>query len=222
MPAVSRIITSYPLEYVYGSLSADFFIGKGMGNRSGNLHNWYGGFEFFGEACDNREAAYAYGYLSHLVSDVLAHNFFVPKLISSAPGMGGGGHLYWEMKSDYAVGPIYLKIARDVLAGDHHFEPGEQFILDLFLMNGGPSIVVDVYVILDVYGLFYFWPSWEQVPDSVSTHLHSGQVEEWTILGFAWPEGAGSGEAVIWGAMTALGSYDPLTEPDRIQFTWGN
>jgi hypothetical protein len=29
------------------------------------------------------------------------------------------GHLYWEIKADYLVGPEYIKTARDVLAMDH-------------------------------------------------------------------------------------------------------
>ena len=48
-----------------------------------------------------------------------AHNYFIPNLISSHPAKRGVGHLYWEMKSDYLVGPGYIKIARDVLNMDH-------------------------------------------------------------------------------------------------------
>ena len=119
LPSVSGIITSFPLEYMYGSLAADFFIGKGKTGKAGHPHNWEGGFKFLNEAGDDREAAFAYGFLSHLAADIVAHNFFVPNLINSYPAWTRKGHLYWEVKADYLVGPNYIKIARDILSMDH-------------------------------------------------------------------------------------------------------
>jgi len=119
LPSIAGIITSFPLQYMYGCLAADFFIGKGKNRRAGHPHNWKGGFRFLSEAGDDREAAFAYGFLSHLAADVVAHNFFVPNLINSYPVWTRKGHLYWEVKADYLVGPDYIKIARDVLSMDH-------------------------------------------------------------------------------------------------------
>jgi hypothetical protein len=119
LPSIAGIITSFPLEYIYGCLAADFFIGKGKNRRAGHPHNWEGGFKFLNGAGDDREAAFAYGFLSHLASDVVAHNFFVPNQIDSHPAWTRKGHLYWEAKADSLVGPNYIKIARDVLSLDH-------------------------------------------------------------------------------------------------------
>ena len=119
LPAIARVITLYPREYLYGCLSADFFIGKGKRKRAGHPHSWKGGLMFLSEASDDRETAYAYGFLSHLVADVAAHNFFVPNLINSYPTGRKMGHLYWEIKADYLIGPGYVKIAKDVLSMDH-------------------------------------------------------------------------------------------------------
>jgi hypothetical protein len=119
LPSIAGIITSSPLEYIYGCLAADFFIGKGKNRRAGHPHNWEGGFKFLNEAGDDREAAFAYGFLSHLAADVVAHNFFVPNLINSHPAWTRKGHLYWEVKADSLVGSNYIKIARDVLGMDH-------------------------------------------------------------------------------------------------------
>ena len=120
LPSIAKVITSFPVEFLYGCLSADFFVGKSSVAKSGSLHNWEGGFKFLKEAGNDQEASYAYGFLTHLVADVIAHNYFIPNLISSHPAKRGVGHLYWEMKSDYLVGPGYVKIARDVLHMDHH------------------------------------------------------------------------------------------------------
>lgn len=119
LPFVGRIITSFPIEYLYGSLSADFFIGKGKKKRSGAPHNWEGGFKFLKDAGDDREASYALGFLSHLAADVIAHNFFIPNLISAYPGKGKMGHLFWEVRSDYLIGPAYTSMANGVLNMDH-------------------------------------------------------------------------------------------------------
>ena len=115
LPSIARIIQSFPLEYLYGSLAADFFVGKGLKNKKGHSHNWETGFAFLGEAKDDQEAAYAYGFLSHLTADVVAHNYFVPNLIHQASTWKRIGHLYWEARADYFVEPVYIKIARSVL-----------------------------------------------------------------------------------------------------------
>lgn len=119
LPAIGRTITAFPIEYLYGSLSADFFIGKGKKKRLGAPHNWEGGFKFLGDAGDDRENAYALGFLSHLAADVIAHNYFIPNLVSAYPGKGKMGHLFWEIRSDYLIGAGYTSIANGVLNMDH-------------------------------------------------------------------------------------------------------
>ncbi len=119
LPAIAGIITSFPREYLYGCLAADFFVGKSKMKKASHPHNWQGGFKFLREANDDREAAYAYGFLSHLAADVVAHNFFVPNMISEYRALRKKSHLYWEIRTDYLVGLEYTKIAKDVLSMDH-------------------------------------------------------------------------------------------------------
>jgi len=119
LPSIARVITSFPVEYMYGSLSADFFIGKGRKKKSGKPHDWESGFRFLSTVTDDREAAYALGFLSHLAADVIAHNFFIPNLMSVYPSKGKMGHLFWEIKSDYLIGPGYTSIAKGLLDMDH-------------------------------------------------------------------------------------------------------
>lgn len=112
---VGIVIRSYPLEFLYGSLSADFFVGKGQKSKEGHSHNWETGHQCLAEADDDREASYAYGFLSHLAADVVAHNYFVPNLIHRASTWKRMGHLYWEARVDRHLGPLYTRIAREVL-----------------------------------------------------------------------------------------------------------
>jgi hypothetical protein len=118
MPSIAGIIQSYPMEFLYGSLSADFYVGKGQKKRNGHSHNWEAGFRFMDRANNEREAAYAYGFMSHLAADVAAHNYFIPNLIQKAPTWKRMGHLFFEAKADRYVGPTYLRVARDILTSD--------------------------------------------------------------------------------------------------------
>jgi len=119
LPVIGETIRSFPLEYLYGSLAADFFVGKGHKPKDGHSHNWETGSKLIDEAKDDQEAAYAYGFFSHLAADVVAHNYYVPNLVHRVSKWKRMGHLYWEAKADYFVGPLYTKIARDVLGMSH-------------------------------------------------------------------------------------------------------
>lgn len=116
LPLVAHIIQRYPLEYIYGSLAADFFVGKGQKKKEGHPHNWETGFRMLDEAIDDREAGYAYGFLSHLAADVIAHNYFVPNLIHQASTLKRVGHIVWEARADHLVGAVYTRLAKDVLS----------------------------------------------------------------------------------------------------------
>ncbi len=116
--AIGAIILSNPLEYLYGSLAADFFLMKGRLKSTRHAHHWEGGFALLKEANTEKEKAYAYGFLAHLAADVIAHNIFIPNLVHIFRNKRGGAHLYWEVRADYVVGPIYTRIARNVLNTD--------------------------------------------------------------------------------------------------------
>lgn len=115
LPAIAAIIQSFPREFVYGSLAADFFVGKGTKPRKNHSHNWETAFRLLGKAKTDKQASYAYGFISHLAADVIAHNYFVPNLIHQVSTWRKMGHLYWEAKADYSLGPAYIGIAKEIL-----------------------------------------------------------------------------------------------------------
>ena len=119
LPGIASIIQAFPHEYIYGGISADFFIGKGQKKKKGHSHNWETGFKFLGEVNNEKEASYAYGFLSHLAADVVAHNYFVPGMIHRVSNWKRIGHIYSEAVADKYVDPLYIKIAKDVLNMDH-------------------------------------------------------------------------------------------------------
>lgn len=116
LPSIASTIQSFPLEYIYGNMAADFFLGKGQKKRNGHSHNWATGLNMLNEARDEKEAAYTYGFLSHLAADIVAHNYFVPDLIHRLSAWKKMGHVYSEALADRSMGPFYMRMARDVLS----------------------------------------------------------------------------------------------------------
>lgn len=93
-------ILQYPKQFLHGLLSADIFIGKGSKATQGHSHNWESGFRLLDRAGSEPEQAFAYGYLSHLAEDIVAHNVFVPGLLGSLPSVGKLAHVYLEAQAD--------------------------------------------------------------------------------------------------------------------------
>lgn len=116
LPAIASVMHAFPFEYIYGSLAADFLVGKGFKPKEGHSHNWETGLRFLGQAKSDRERAYAYGFMSHLAADVIAHNYFIPNILHRVSTWKRMGHLFWEARADHAVGPVYIRIAREVLS----------------------------------------------------------------------------------------------------------
>lgn len=101
--AVARCIGTYKEAFTYGSLSADIFIGKGCSVKPGHSHNWETGLALLDSVRGSRQKAYALGYLAHLAADIVAHNNYVPALMSATPGAGKLSHVYIEAQADRLV-----------------------------------------------------------------------------------------------------------------------
>ncbi|MDH5638458.1 MAG: zinc dependent phospholipase C family protein [Nitrospinota bacterium] len=115
-PEIAAIIQAYPLDYIYGCISADIFIGKGVQRRPDHCHNWSVGMATLDKARTDSTRAYSYGYLTHLAADVIAHNFFIPRLLCLTPATSGVGHVYWEFRADRFVEKKHWKLATHVVS----------------------------------------------------------------------------------------------------------
>ena len=102
-PALAAALAAHPEQYLYGCLSADIFIGKGCAYTPTHSHNWDTGRALLRRAEDPETQAYAYGYLSHLAADVIAHNYLVPNVLGFSAGRGKFAHTYVEMLADLQV-----------------------------------------------------------------------------------------------------------------------
>lgn len=100
---VATALAAHPNAFLYGSVAADIFIGKGVRQVAGHSHAWEVG-RVLSRATDGRAmAAFAYGYLAHLAADVAAHNYYVPNQLAVAPLRGKMSHVYLEVQADAQV-----------------------------------------------------------------------------------------------------------------------
>ncbi|VAX22957.1 hypothetical protein MNBD_NITROSPINAE01-790 [hydrothermal vent metagenome] len=115
-PNVAAVLATSPYDYIYGCISADIFIGKGHKRHDDHCHNWSVGFAVLEEATDNSTKAYAYGYLTHLAADIIAHNYFIPHLLYSTSATKRLGHIYWEFRADRFIAKKYWTLASKVVS----------------------------------------------------------------------------------------------------------
>lgn len=118
-PVMRNLIQTYPAEFIYGHVSPDIIMGKKYAGAMHHCHNWSIGKLILEEAATDMDRAAAWGYLTHLAADVVAHNYFVPfKLIQSFSNRTLG-HVYWEMRFDLHVPEENWKALRSVIRHDY-------------------------------------------------------------------------------------------------------
>ena len=119
MPAgVAALLAAHPLDYLYGCIAADITLGKKYTHYLLNCHRWGIGRKVLQAARNDGEKACAYGYLSHLAADVIAHNYFVPYKIMRSFCTVTMKHTYWEMRFETFVDKDVWERAREVCQGD--------------------------------------------------------------------------------------------------------
>ncbi|MBI5970265.1 MAG: zinc dependent phospholipase C family protein [Deltaproteobacteria bacterium] len=94
------LIERFPYDFLYGNISADIVVGKNLVEELKHCHNWKMGFKLLKKAGSDSQRAFAYGYLSHLAADTVAHNHFIPDRMIRTFSARTLRHIYWEMRFD--------------------------------------------------------------------------------------------------------------------------
>lgn len=111
---IAAVLDAHPRDYLYGCIAADITIGKKYTHYLLNCHRWGIGEKVLAKAASDSERACAWGYLSHLAADVIAHNYYVPcKLMRSFPTVTMK-HAYWEMRFETFADKAVWDTAREV------------------------------------------------------------------------------------------------------------
>lgn len=101
------------------------------------------------------------------------------------------------------------------------FHPGDRFYLKTRLANTDASpLDVALYVILDVFGSYWFAPDWSEFPDFYRIEGLLG-VKTLTILDFMWPSVESEARGIVfWAGMTFEDSTSIFGYFDRVEFSY--
>lgn len=113
--AIGAILLRYKKDFVLGNLLADVMIAKKISRRRKASHHWTGAMRLLSHAEHDRTRAFAYGFLTHLAADTVAHNLFIPQQIARTGSRLVLGHLYWEVMADQLADPANRKVIRRLL-----------------------------------------------------------------------------------------------------------
>ncbi|TLM61382.1 MAG: hypothetical protein FDZ69_13515 [Deltaproteobacteria bacterium] len=111
-PSLQALLTAYPHDYLYGCISADITLGKKFTHYLQHCHSWRMGRKILDAADDDSRRACAYGYLSHLAADAIAHGYYVPYKLMRSYNSSLLQHAYWEMRFEAHVDQQSWELAR--------------------------------------------------------------------------------------------------------------
>ncbi|HSJ25002.1 MAG TPA: zinc dependent phospholipase C family protein [Longimicrobiales bacterium] len=124
---LGELLRAHPQSFLYGSMAADISFAKKYVPAGRHCHFWHVGEEILEKAGNDRLRAVAYGYLSHLAADTIAHNYFVPRQLLLTSSSKALGHGYWEHRLDTQLGETYGAMARQVVLDYDHSEADNLF-----------------------------------------------------------------------------------------------
>ncbi len=104
--------------------------------------------------------------------------------------------------------------------GRNHFTAGDVFKLRALISGYPETDGVDLYVVLDVYGQYYFYPDWTQSPGCQYFPQQGETMNPIFILTFQWPEGdfGVADNLMFWGAILDPDSAGVIGDIDSIEF----
>lgn len=108
------LLSVYSNDYLYGCISADITLGKKYTHYLKHCHSWRMGHQILEQASSEGQRACAYGYLSHLAADTVAHSYFVPFKLMRTYNTVLLKHAYWEMRFEAHVAPDIWPLARSI------------------------------------------------------------------------------------------------------------
>lgn len=99
-PLVAAVLRRWPLAYLYGCIATDVVFAKRLSRIKLICHQWSTGQRILERAESDEERAFAYGYLSHLAADTVAHGQYVPRHVLLTNWPVETGHFYWELRAE--------------------------------------------------------------------------------------------------------------------------
>lgn len=117
--ALQRLLRRHRLEYLYGCVGADITQAKKYTRaQQAHCHSWEVGWEILARSENDKQRAFAWGYLTHLAGDVYSHNHFVPTQMVVSYAATAMRHVYWEACFDTLQPQPPRDVVRELRAHD--------------------------------------------------------------------------------------------------------
>lgn len=124
--AVAAVIGSFPNDFLYGSIAADITLGKKYTGYLLHCHRWSVARNLLDKAATDAQRACAYGYISHLAADTVAHCYYVPLSIMRSYQSVMLKHAYWEVRFDSFTPPEFWDLGRKIAL--EHFQENDDLL----------------------------------------------------------------------------------------------
>lgn len=118
-PHIRELLSRFPYDYLYGNISADIVAAKNLTEELKHCHNWKVGFNLLKKTSTSSQKAFAYGYLSHLSADTIAHNYYIPERLLISFSSRLLKHTYWELRFDAMADKRVWKLPRQIAKEVH-------------------------------------------------------------------------------------------------------
>ncbi|MBN2055666.1 redoxin domain-containing protein [bacterium] len=102
--------------------------------------------------------------------------------------------------------PMFEEISLEFTISDTYFQENDTFLLSATMNSANVPTIVDFYAVLDVYGLYFFYPAWSETLTAERLTVPAGMTGKDILGPFSWPP--------VDGMLTNLGFYGILTGPD--------
>jgi hypothetical protein len=105
----------------------------------------------------------------------------------------------------------------------HIFSPGDPCRLDINVLNPSATVLSDypLLVILDIYGEYWFGPSWGEDMDAFYFTYPPGTNQMNLIHDFRWPETGTTAEGILfWAGLTDIAHSRIICQPAVWEFGW--
>ena len=113
---------------------------------------------------------------------------------------------------------VYIEMPAD------EFGPGDTCYVNAIVSNDTEDsyTTVPLFVVLEVYGQFWFWPSWNMSLDYQEIDLDALTVVTYPIVPeFVWPDDGGSASDIyFYGAMLNSDWTDVMGHMDMFRFSY--
>ncbi len=110
----------------------------------------------------------------------------------------------------------------DIFIDPTWFTPGDTVAVRAFCSGYPNTYQANLYVILDVYSQYWFWPDWSETPGYKTISLQPGKTTPIFVLDITWPDITDSAEGLIfWGGMLDVESNNLIGTVGFSEFGYG-